>query len=156
MISIGLVAYGLSFVVGLVLGQAFGIDVLDTTSGEVSLALWYAAMASAGLIMYLSVKWYFLDLEVHPSLREGFRMGGVILGIGFLLDSVLILLASMGGGGSELISFYLSPLFLLTVLFSLCVSGLVGFEEAYRRAHVREEKEVRKKKKNKKKKKGKR
>ncbi|NBD74311.1 hypothetical protein GVX82_04715 [Patescibacteria group bacterium] len=133
MVRLAGVAYGLSLLAGLILGSA--LQVGAETVGEVSRDVWLVAMATSALVVYGTTKWYFFDPRVVPSFREGALFGTVLVGIGFVID-LLIVFPLWVAGAESVYAFYTHPLFFVTLLASIAVAGIVGLEEVYVRRSV--------------------
>ncbi len=127
--KLGVLAYGISLLAGLLLGFAVGYPT-DTFVSDIPRDIWILAMATSALIVYGVSKWYFFDPRVVPSVREGALFGSVLVGISFIIDLLLVLPLWLSGS-EGMYSFYTQPLFFVTLLGAIGVAALVGFEETY-------------------------
>ena len=125
-VKIGLIAYILSFVIGVAVGFMLGFNYEDADLGALPDSLWYIGMATTAMLTYFMTRLYFNNSTVAPSAREGLIFGvGVIL-VGVVLDSILFVPQIVSLGVSALIAYYTHPFFLLTIAILLAVATAVG------------------------------
>ena len=135
----GFGTYLVSFVIGIVIGLIFGADFENASITELPESLWYAGMATTTLITYLAARWYFMDITIEPSAKEGLLFGLAIVGIGFLFDIFFLLPQIADQGTEELFNYFSHPFFVLTIFMVVAVSAIVGAREEQSRKELMEQ-----------------
>ena len=120
-IWIGVVAYAVTFIVGLVVGLVFSFDT-QSDLGNVPTEVLYTGALIAVLIVSAACWWFFRADSATPSYKHGLYFGLISIGIGFVLDFVSVL--PFGNPVVILGGYYTQPFFIITLL--LILGGTTG------------------------------
>lgn len=124
-IGIAALTYVASFLIGIVVASASGINLLD--GQEPTATQWIISIVFTLIIVALFSLWYFSGKGVSASAKEGFYLGLVFFVAGWVLDFILALpLLLSGSSASQLIAYYSNPLFWVSVVLIVLVPVVVG------------------------------
>ena len=124
-IWIAAVNYALSFIIGLIPMALIGADPSQMSDLPVGFFVIGIAISVILAICFTSV--YFKDKHTKPSAKEGFYFGLVLMIVGFILDFIIFLILSLtSSSGTDVFSYYSSPMFWLAALLVLATATLVG------------------------------
>lgn len=123
-IGLGVASYVVTFIVGTIVATMMGIDL--SQAKEVPNSVWYVNIVIASLIVGAFSFWYFKKEEA--SLKSGFHLGLTFIGVGFVLDAILIIpWIFMSGSPADPIAYYTNPLFWLTIVILIGVITGIGW-----------------------------
>ncbi len=89
-----ILTYLASMVVGMSMNMIFSID-MTTQPGDLPTYLWVVNMWVLLLVTFLFANRYFKGKNIVGSLKNGFLLGVIMLGVWFALDMVFIQLYAM-------------------------------------------------------------
>jgi hypothetical protein len=120
----GVLSYALSFFLGIAGALLLGVDL--TTAVEPTTGLWVYGIIVTAVIMALFAVWYFKS--VTPSPKEGLYFGLVAVGVGFLVDALIIIPSMIfSDAPQDILSYYANPLLWVTIVVLLGTTALVGY-----------------------------
>lgn len=123
--GVAFLSYFASFAAGFLVAMAFGIDL--STETDVPAEVWYTGILISVFLMALFTMWYFKGKGTKANARNGFYFGLVAIGLAFLLDAIVIIPAVfVTDAPSEVLSYYVDPLFWLSVLAVIVTTTATG------------------------------
>ena len=122
---LSLLAYVISFIVGLLAALIFSVDF----SGDdpIPRSLWYVGIIASIIIMASFTLWYFKSDTTTASTLNGLAFGAIAVVFSAALDALIFTPAALSGRGNELISYYSEPLFWITLILVIVTTTLVGY-----------------------------
>jgi len=120
-----LLAYVISFFVGLIFALIFSVDF----SGDepVPRVMWYVGLVASVIIMASLTFWYFKSDSTKASMCNGLMFGSIAVVLGFILDALIFIPAALSGRANDLIKYYSTPLFWITLVAVIATTTLVGY-----------------------------
>ncbi len=124
-IYLGLIAYLVSFAIGIVNAQIMGVDF--SQDSEAPTPVWIVGILAQIPIMALFALWYFASSKIMVNAKEGLRFGLACIIIGFIVD-VLIIIPSIlfSSAPADIGAYYGNIFFWITLVVTLVVPALVG------------------------------
>lgn len=120
-----ILAYLTSFIVGIVISVAVGYE--PSLDSEIPMSLWRGTLVVSSLVVALFGMWYFQSSNTQPSLKNWLLFCLCIVVVGFILDLVVLLIASWSMDAvADFGSYYYNPMFVLTLLAMFVVAWFVG------------------------------
>ena len=124
-IYLGLIAYLVSFTIGIINAQIMGVDL--ATASEVPTPVWIVGVLAQLVIMALFSLWYFASRKVVSSVAEGVRFGLTCVILGFVVEILLIIPSIFfSHAPADPFKYYTNPFFWLSVVVTLLIPALVG------------------------------
>jgi hypothetical protein len=115
-----------SAIIGILLAGFLNIDVENTN--EIPISLWYWGISATILLLIIFTKWYFKNSKINRNAKEGFLFGAAAIIIGTVIDAIIVVpYIVINQNSTEVLAYYLSPLFWITLLVILAVSSAVGW-----------------------------
>ncbi|MCH8050181.1 hypothetical protein IIB51_02145 [Patescibacteria group bacterium] len=122
---LSLLAYVISFIVGLLAALIFSVDF----SGDepIPQSLWYVGIIASVIIMASLTLWYFKSDTTRAGTLNGLAFGAVAVFFSAILDTLIFIPAALSGKGNELIAYYSEPFFWITLILVIVTTTLVGY-----------------------------
>jgi cytochrome bd-type quinol oxidase subunit 2 len=115
-----------SAIIGILLAGFLNIDVENTN--EIPISLWYWGISATIVLLIFFTRWYFKDTKISRNAKEGFLFGAAAILIGTIIDAIIVIpYIIINQNSAEVLAYYLSPLFWITLLVILAVSSAVGW-----------------------------
>jgi hypothetical protein len=126
-VYIGFLLWIISFVLGMILFSFYGspTDSGELTNNAPPVAVSYALIVIVvGIASYV----YFKKADKKEGWRQGLHLGLIFVGVGTLLDAFTLLILYISGRGvGDLVAYYATPLFFVSVILIVLASMFVGF-----------------------------
>lgn len=124
-IYLGLIAYLVSFVIGIINARIMGVDL--SQASEVPTPVWIVGVLAQVVLMALFALWYFATPKVVASAKEGLWFGLTCVIVGFIVE-ILIIIPSIlfSHAPVDIGSYYGNPFFWLSLVVTILVPMLVG------------------------------
>jgi len=120
------VVYAISFAIGIITAAILGVDLTEATEPPVS--VWIISIVVTVAILAAFTWWYFKDKKVKPNAKEGLFFGLTMIIVGTILDMTIIIPYILtNDAGTEVLTYYANPLFLLTIVLLLATTTIVGW-----------------------------
>lgn len=131
-------AYVVTFILAIVVTIVFALFAQLPLFGALPMAVIVVGMATSVAVTALCAWWFFRSPIASPSARTGAYFGACVIGVGIVLDMLTVL--PFGNPVSVLASYYLQPLFVVTLTLMLAAAALVGHLTQRRSAYAAEPK----------------
>ena len=124
-IYLGLIAYLISFAIGIINAQIMGVNL--SQQSEVPTPVWIVSILAQIVIMALFALWYFASPKVMVSAKEGLRFGLACVIVGFIVD-VLVIIPSIlfSQAPADIGAYYGNPFFWVSLAVTLAMPALIG------------------------------
>ncbi len=125
-IGLGVLAYLVSLLLGVVIAVIFGVDL---SSAEImSTTMWIISIFVQIIVALVFAYWYFAAKAIkHYGWKEGLHLGAIFVIISIVVDFLFILPWIFTSGlPTDILVYYSHPLFWVSVVLFLVCTGLVG------------------------------
>ena len=124
-IGVGLLTYLASFIIGIIIMFAMGVD--PSQGSEIPKSAFIVNIIITLILAGLFTLFYFKDKKIKRSAKEGFMFGIVLIIIGFILDIIIFTLTSMMTTTQvDLLEYYSDPIFWLALILFVLTTTIVG------------------------------
>jgi peptidoglycan/LPS O-acetylase OafA/YrhL len=125
-IGIGIVAYLVSFVIGISIAVVVGVDF--ETATEAPTIVWIIGLIAQLIVGLLFAWWYFSAKKIKKyGPKQGFLLGTVFVAVGFIIDAFFIIPSIiLTEGATDILKYYTNPLFWVSILLLLLSTMFVG------------------------------
>ena|SRR3989344_864898 len=124
-IGVGVLTYVVSFIIGLIVMIAMGIDPLQAS--EIPQSAFIVNIVITIILAGFFTLFYFNDRKIKPNAYEGFMFGVVLVVIGFVFDVVMFFIGSVFAGSKvDIATYYSNPLFWIALFLFIVTTTLVG------------------------------
>lgn len=121
--------YIITFILSMIAFVLMGVSTQDLAGdpANIPMMVFVVTLVIAVIISFFGAKWYFKKNGVHAGLKQGLIFGIIFTVVGFVLDSVsLMLIPGAGNVMDYLEEYYADPTLWLGVVAILIATSLAG------------------------------
>jgi len=124
-IGVGLLTYLVSFILGIIVMFAMGVD--PSQGSEIPKSAFIVNIIITLILAGLFTLFYFKDKKIKRNAKEGFLFGIVLIIMGFILDVIIFTLTSiMTSTQINILEYYSNPIFWLALILFVLTTTIVG------------------------------